>query len=917
MSTITTTSLFPYKTPDDAHANRTSLLVPFQLPEFVRDNPNYQTYVLFIKAYYEWLQQQNNTLFLSKGLVDYKDIDTTLDQFIKYYTNEFLSFFPKESLVDQRKLIKIAKELYQAKGTPASFEFLFRILYNSDVNLYNTSDYIFRASGGSWVATRSLKLNTLDTNWLKTINYKVLGETSKSYAEIENIIVTEKNVKIILSNIQGSFLSGEFVRPVDVHSKDILIDGQVLRSRVLGVVSSIVVDKKNRGTSYSIGDPVIFHGGTDPKIEIPVEAAGYISKVTSATLRGVSSVEPGHGYRKGSYTQINLTSNTGVGAKAIVTTLTNEHYNVFLVPQDTIGPKANITLGAAEYEFDNLINANANTKLIESFTFPELKTYGIKQVEVITTGTGYDGTTIADAVGLYTSDQFQPRAFLSLGILPPADIIEGGKNYNLGDEVIFEGGSGYGAWAIVTEVDVEKKSITEITYISDPSGNTNYPLGGMGYNTSLPSIRVKSKTGKGAVVGVHQLLGHDAELNVTSSPYGQILEIALTNPGENYVSTPAVSLRVQDLLIANTSVLPVRGDLIFQGNYKNPSFYANVDSISTTTINDFLDLRVYDYNGNFNATQLLKLRRGEAVINEGIGVIQQTTGKYTNGRKIYGNGAARAKAKFTNGIILDDGIYSNQDGHPSGYSVLEDKTYNNYTYLIQVEKALSVYKNDVLSFLHPSGLNYSSYNILRNSAKYNTVIEDELIGKRNLKNILNNKLYTADIDPGDPKTIILSNLNGQNVSNYLASNVANTYITIYTKQGDSFTSLITRTTERTITFADEYINLVPNVAIASVSANSAAININKITPAWSVATGNNATYFSDFMHTRDYVSFDGVNFKMITQVDRPQYIDDQTIPPQRIRINGSFNTAQSGYLTFKRNLNTNNIWISSDILTSN
>jgi hypothetical protein len=206
MSSITTSALVPYKTPGDSLTNKTSLLVPWQLPEFVRDNPNFANYAAFIEAYYEWMEQQGNTLFLSKGIPEYKDIDSTLDQFIKYYLNDFLSFFPQGSLINERNLIKISKELYQAKGTPAAFKFLFRVLYNSDVNLYNARDYIFRASDGQWITTRSLKLNTLDTNWTKTINYRVFGETSKAYAEIEDVIVTDTNVKVILSNKIKLFL---------------------------------------------------------------------------------------------------------------------------------------------------------------------------------------------------------------------------------------------------------------------------------------------------------------------------------------------------------------------------------------------------------------------------------------------------------------------------------------------------------------------------------------------------------------------------------------------------------------------------------------------------------------------------------------------------------------------------------------
>jgi len=153
-----------------SYINKTSLLIPSQLPEFVRDNPDYATFVTFLQAYYEWMEQTNGVTYGSKNLPNYYDIDTTLDSFLQYYENDFLSFFPEGSLVDERKLIKVAKELYQSKGTPASYQFLFRVLYNSDVNLFNASDYILRASDGKWIVTKSLKLASIDPNWLQTNN---------------------------------------------------------------------------------------------------------------------------------------------------------------------------------------------------------------------------------------------------------------------------------------------------------------------------------------------------------------------------------------------------------------------------------------------------------------------------------------------------------------------------------------------------------------------------------------------------------------------------------------------------------------------------------------------------------------------------------------------------------------------------
>jgi hypothetical protein len=76
------------------------------------------------------MEQQGGVVYNSKNLPNYYDIDNTLDDFLRYYQNDFLSFFPDGSLVDERKLVKVAKELYQSKGTPASYQFLFRVLYN-------------------------------------------------------------------------------------------------------------------------------------------------------------------------------------------------------------------------------------------------------------------------------------------------------------------------------------------------------------------------------------------------------------------------------------------------------------------------------------------------------------------------------------------------------------------------------------------------------------------------------------------------------------------------------------------------------------------------------------------------------------------------------------------------------------------
>ena len=67
----------------------TSLLIKSQLPEFIRDNPDYANFVLFLQAYYEWMEQNGGVTDGTKNLLNYDDIDATSEQFLQYFVNDF------------------------------------------------------------------------------------------------------------------------------------------------------------------------------------------------------------------------------------------------------------------------------------------------------------------------------------------------------------------------------------------------------------------------------------------------------------------------------------------------------------------------------------------------------------------------------------------------------------------------------------------------------------------------------------------------------------------------------------------------------------------------------------------------------------------------------------------------------------
>ncbi len=186
---------------------KTSLLIPSQLPSFVRENPDYDKFVTFLQAYYEWMEVNGNVTERSKNILNYKDIDRTTEEFLQYFTDEFLQYFPQEVLIDKRTAVKYARQLYYTKGTPASYQFLFRVLYDSDFDIFYTKDAVLKASDGSWYVARSLKLATGNTNFLKVNNYRLFGETTKSIATIENATSTGNRVEIFISDITRLFQS--------------------------------------------------------------------------------------------------------------------------------------------------------------------------------------------------------------------------------------------------------------------------------------------------------------------------------------------------------------------------------------------------------------------------------------------------------------------------------------------------------------------------------------------------------------------------------------------------------------------------------------------------------------------------------------------------------------------------------------
>ena len=938
--------------------NKTSLLISSQLPEFVRDNPDYANFTLFLKAYYEWMEQDNQVTNRSKNLLSYKDVDTTTDEFIDYFVNDFLPNFPQDTLLSKQESIKVARQLYQSKGTPASYQLLFRILFNSDFDVFYTKDAVLKASSGEWYVTKSLKVsggliyiksvqhtgnnitletffphgisangkitvsgltsdtyppngkytvNTvpssttltythsqnptgtinannanlfvaggiIDPNFLKIQNLRVFGETTKSIATVENTVLSGTKVEVFISNIERLFQSGEYIRVVDNNNQTVMFNGYPLRGKIVGQVSQLNIDAKNRGLLYQPGDPVIVDGGLE--YSTGVGAKGQIALTTAGAITSANVVTGGYGYT----TDSTITVTKAPGAIITIPSISLGGYNPagianVSIPINSIALKQYLTIGNSNYYFSNTANTNANTTLANAFTFATFSTYPIASVSLQNGGGGITEVPQLFAKSVYSLDDYTHTADLAnLGILAPIQIINGGDGYQANDKIVFSGGTGVGASANVKTVS-GSGAITSVSYVYDTS--FNYPLGGMGYTrTTLPTLSITSANGANASLYVSGILGDGATFSVSVDRAGSITTINLTQPGEDYIATPNVSFKIQDILVANVSISnpPQKDDVVYQGANTNTATYiAKVDSVTLLrndadpTLSNY-SLRVFNYNSTPNTALQLNIANknihmipagSSAPFSGNVSIYLASDGKiYTRnynqyGIITYGDGNAKGTAQFLNGLVIGQGQYLSTKGQPSSFDVLQSDVYNNYTYQITVSKEIAKYRDVLLNLLHPTGMKVIG-RFAMNSNNFVNFHGIEAVNQgKTLKNYTgypaSSVTMVTDFNNGSNNIIQFNNLANANLSSFV---FGNSYIQISPVNGpnihaevntiDPIANTVTLKTSTWLTFG--------NVAYVSAQTTSNIINILSVTKNYDIV--NNGNYSNTAYPLKDIV----------------------------------------------------------------
>ncbi len=93
---------------------------------------------------------EGGALFAANNLLDYADVDKTTGDFLEYFRKDFMPSIDTTILADKRLLAKHINNIYLAKGSMASYDFLFRILFNEDITISYPRDNVIAPSHSKW-----------------------------------------------------------------------------------------------------------------------------------------------------------------------------------------------------------------------------------------------------------------------------------------------------------------------------------------------------------------------------------------------------------------------------------------------------------------------------------------------------------------------------------------------------------------------------------------------------------------------------------------------------------------------------------------------------------------------------------------------------------------------------------------------
>ena len=606
-----------------------SSLVASQLPDFIRsDNPKF---VLFLEKYYEWLETSNNALSETQSLYNSKDLDLADDYYLNEIVKEVLPYFPKEILLDKSTFIKHVGQFYRSRGTPESIKFLFRILYNEEIDIYFPKEQVLKASDGKWVLPLALRVETGDNNIFDIEQCKITGTTSKATAIVEKVIKSVDRqlgiqyIELYISNIDKLFTTGENVSTTIVRT-----DGteDFVTAKLIGSLSEIKIDPRNRGLFYNgydpelgyDGDPVTIIGGLNPTSNNPIGAIATVGDVLKGSIEDVFILNGGFGFRNPAENQNSSIIDFTGGFQDVL--LGSEAKGRILLLDESVNRTINVSNITIESLYSSNINAIdnlANNKTINELTTKQtLNVFPISFITIDSSGGGYKTKPEIDIYSLYMEELDDTLVINSTSAIKGTNLlVDESQNltnsFEVGETVRLFLKNRYEEIKIIANVSsntitffdefqnnidnlsvykVNRRKITEVGSL----GRIEITNGGQNYNVGDYLVFSSNGRGYGANASVTSL--HSGNNGIKTVEFFETSDYVKGGEGYTMIDLPTISVNSNT---GSNAVLKVT-EILGEGVQKD---------VSTSKIGSISSIRVVSYGYDYISEPKISLRNGD------------------------------------------------------------------------------------------------------------------------------------------------------------------------------------------------------------------------------------------------------------------------------------------------------------------
>ena len=640
-------------------------------------------------------------------LLEYADVNDTIDDFFVQFRNTFLQTIPNSLTdgLDKRQLTKNILSLYKRKGTKKGHEIFFRALLNETPELYYPTVDMLRVSAGKFNTSNILKITLVSPS--DGDMTKLKGQTIT-----QANIVGNNNVNLATATVEDVSVSSVQLGGVQRDVATLILNKASISGTFVTNDGSTMLLDGTDGSSTNAGDQILNEDGTT------------IRQQTSSTLTGVPNDDP----------DVTLTCTIHSIVDDVTVSEPGRYYTVG--EQVAIDPNEQRGGGGMVAQIDNTSYGSVDSIIINAAGT------GYAEGDVLAVTNPTHGSGLAGKVAVVNGGFTLEQDTLDDGII----MLEGSSTDQLVMEAQTNSGTNDITKILITNAGGGYLSLPTVTVTSSGgSGADVFPVSdsigkalsvkpidqGFRYEEPpgiLPKLHMQIDNVSGAFA-VNETVSSTKEDNIILEPfqeldYAILLEdhrqavIRLDGEQGDLITEDGDSIAFEELAT----------DPVFDGFEQDKIITEDGDKIVNTVyeVSDTTDYLTVTHNGSDDSrllnedtstttavveelldsdTNILTLNTVDGTFDDKVTLTGGTSGATARVRS-----ADTAIMSSSVGTVIEtDGEFSGVDGFisESTKKIQDSLYYQDYSYIVKVGESITEWRDYLKSAVHPAGFYFA------------------------------------------------------------------------------------------------------------------------------------------------------------------------------------------------------------------